>query len=67
MELKGWALKKSRKKPGDFSVGPVVKTPLFQCRDIGSIPSQGTMIPHAVWHSQKIKTNKNNFKINKLK
>lgn len=32
VELKDWALKKSREKPRDFFVGPVVKTPLFQYR-----------------------------------
>ena len=31
VELKDWALKKSKEKPRDFSVGPVVKTPVFQC------------------------------------
>ena len=38
------------KNVGDFPGGPVVKTPHFQCRDaggLGSIPVQGTKIPHA--------------------
>ena len=33
---------------GDFPGGPVVKTPSFQYRRCGSIPGQGTKIPHAV-------------------
>ena len=37
----------------DFPGGPVAKTLCFQCRGIGSIPGQGTKIPHAVLHSQK--------------
>ena len=27
--------------------------------DEGSIPDQGTMIPHIAWHAQKIKKNNN--------
>ena len=33
---------------GDFPGGPVVKTLCFQCRGTGSVPGQGTEIPHAV-------------------
>ena len=33
--------------------GPVVKTASFHCSM--SILDQGTKIPHATWHSQKIK------------
>ena len=35
--------------------GPVIKTPRFQCRDLSSIPGQGTKIPYAVGQGQKIK------------
>ena len=38
--------------PSNFPTGPVVKTPCFQCRVYGSmqgsIPGQGTKIPHAM-------------------
>ena len=44
--------KKKRKKERvyvwDFPSGPVVKTPRFQCRRLGSIPGWGTKIPHAM-------------------
>ena len=30
----------------DFPRGPVVKTPGFHCRGLGSIPGQGTEMPH---------------------
>ena len=33
---------------GDFPGGPVVKIPCFHFRGHGSIPGQGTKIPHAV-------------------
>ena len=32
----------------DFPGGPVVKNPPFNAGDAGSIPGQGTKIPHAV-------------------
>ena len=32
---------------GDFLVGPVVKIPPSNAGDTGSIPGQGTKIPHA--------------------
>ena len=38
--------------------GPAVKTPSFQCRDVGSIPGQGTKIPHATWGAKKLKKKK---------
>ena len=44
----------------DFPGGPVVKTPHFQGRGMGSIPGQGTKIPHAMQHGQK--TLKKKFK-----
>ena len=33
---------------GDFPGGPVVKNPHSNAGDMGSIPGQGTKIPHAV-------------------
>ena len=36
------------KKKRDFPRGPVVKNPLFNAGDAGSIPCWGTKIPHAV-------------------
>ena len=35
-------------KTGDFPGGPVVKNPPSNAGDTGSIPGQGTKIPHAV-------------------
>ena len=32
----------------DFPGGPVAKTQPFSAGDVGSIPGQGTVIPHAV-------------------
>ena len=37
----------------DFLGSPVVKTPHFQCRNMGFITGQGTKIPCDLWHSQK--------------
>ena len=34
----------------DFPGGPVVKTPHFHCRGMGSIPGWGTNIPHIKKH-----------------
>jgi len=34
----------------DFPGGPVVKNPLCNARDMGSIPDRGTRIPHAMEH-----------------
>ena len=39
----------------DFPGSPVVKTQGLHCRDMGINPGQGTEIPHAAWHSKKIK------------
>lgn len=36
----------------DFSGDPVVKTPSFQCKGMGSTLSQGTKLPHAMQHGQ---------------
>ena len=41
----------------DFPGSPVVKTEGFHCRGTGINPGQGTGIPHAAWHSKKIKNN----------
>ena len=32
--------------------GPVLKKLYFHCRGAGSIPGQGTKIPHATWYSR---------------
>ena len=37
----------SEMTPRDFPGGPVVKNPPFNAGDVGSIPGQGTKIPHA--------------------
>ena len=39
----------------DFPGSVEVETLSFQCRGMGSIPGQGTKIPHAVWHGHKEK------------
>ena len=42
----------------DFPGSPVVKTPPSNAEDVGSIPGQGTKIPHAMWsRDKKIKIN----------
>ena len=38
----------SFKNIGDFPGGPVVRNPPYNAGDVGSIPGQGTKIPHAV-------------------
>ena len=42
-----------KKRSPEFPGGPVVRTPCFDCGGMGSIPGQGTKIPHATWHGQK--------------
>ena len=42
-------------KAGDFPGGPVVKNPPSNAGGTGSIPDQGTKIPHVVRCIQKIK------------
>ena len=42
----------------DFPGGPGLKNSLCNAGDVGSIPGQGTKIPHATQQGQKI--NKNN-------
>ena len=44
-----------KSSPWNFPGGPGVKNPPSNAGDTGSIPGQGTKIPHAVWHSQKRK------------
>ena len=42
-------------KHRDVPGSPMVKTVHYQCMgDMGLNPAQGTKIPHATWHSQKI-------------
>lgn len=41
--------------PRDVLAHPVVKDCPFNAGDDGSIPDQGTMIQHAVWHGQENK------------
>ena len=53
-------------EPRGFPGGPVVKTPHFQCKGMGSISGQGTKIPHAMWQGQSIKK-KSYLKRRKLK
>ena len=36
------------KNTWDFLGGPVVQTPCFQCRGVGSVPGRGAKILHAV-------------------
>ena len=47
----------------DFAGSPVVKTPAVKIECAGSSPGWGTKIPHAAWHSRKIKNNSNTNKI----
>ena len=42
----------------DFLGGPMVKTLLPLQGAMGSIPGQGSKIPHAAWGRQKIKKQK---------
>ena len=44
-------------RPRDFPGGPVVKTPHFHCRGVGSTPGRGAKIPHAARCCQKKKKN----------
>ena len=40
----------------DFHGGPVSGLHAASAGGTGSVPGQGTKIPHATWHGQKIKT-----------
>ena len=40
--------KKKRERERDFPGGPMVKKPPSNAGDVGSIPGQGTKIPHGV-------------------
>ena len=56
----------SSKPSGDFCCGPVIKNPPSNAGDMGSVPGQGTQIPHAIvtkptqqlerhtWHSEDL-------------
>ena len=45
------AAETKQNSPRNFPGSPVVKTSHFPCRKhMGSIPGQGTKIPHAAWH-----------------
>ena len=48
----------------DFPDGPVVKNPPSNAGDTGSIPSQGTKIPHATRHLKPVLHNKRKSKHN---
>lgn len=39
----------------DFPSGPTITTFVFQCRDVGSIPGGGIMVPQALGCSQKFR------------
>ena len=45
LQYKRKKLKEKRKR--DFAGGPGVKNPPCDTRDMGSVPGQGTKIPHA--------------------
>ena len=44
-----------RQPAPDFSGGPLVKTPHFQCKGEGSNPGRETKVPHAIWPTNKNK------------
>ena len=46
-------VEKNIKKDRDFFGGPAAETPHFHCRGTGSIPGQGTKIPHATEQPRK--------------
>ena len=39
----------------DFPSGPVVKPLFFNARGAGSVPGEGTNMPCAAWHDQRLK------------
>ena len=50
----------------DFPAGSVVKTSLSSSGGVGSVPGQGTKIPHASWPKyQSIKQKQHCYKFNK--
>ena len=49
---------------GDFPGGPVIKNPPCKAGDAGSIPSQGTRIPHAVEQLSPLATAKESMRHN---
>ena len=48
LRLKDVKLLSQKPQLGDFPCGPVVKNLPSKAEDMGSIPGQGTEIPHAV-------------------
>ena len=44
----------------DFTIGQEVKTSCFTAGGTGSIPGQGTKIPHTMWGGQKSPQNQKN-------
>ena len=44
-----------RRDQGDFSGNPVVKNPPHNAGDEGSIPGQGTRVPHGLYTPQKVR------------
>ena len=42
-----WIISLKKMSPRDFPGGPVVKNPPYNAGNAGSIPGQGTKIPHA--------------------
>ena len=46
-------MEKNIKKDRDFFGGPAAETSHFHCRGTGSIPGQGTKIPHATEQPRK--------------
>jgi len=48
----------------EFPGCPAIRTQQFHCRAPGSIPGQGTKIPQATQHGQKIKTLDTTYKTN---
>ena len=44
-----------KKMPREFPGCSVVRTRRFHCWGLGSIPAQGTKIPHAMQHGQEKK------------
>ena len=41
----------------DFPGGPVIKNPPCKAGETGSIPDQGTMIPHGCWATKPVHLN----------
>ena len=48
----------------DFPGGPVVKNPPYNAGDAGSIPGQGTKIPHAAGQLSRLATTTELMRLN---